>query len=179
MSRLGSLLSAALLGSLVCSCQTLSRFDTKNGAAYCGSIVSAPFVRTLESEGGFQGNLRLRLELDTDHLSTTPGKLTTDDAADGPCAPQATFDGAGLRVTQEFVHDALSTMTFEDGQIQNVVAWVDSTCRGPMLAVVSLLKSNRVDVRLLKPSAAVPAGTAKQDAFSLFSLDRHDSGCGY
>jgi hypothetical protein len=178
MSRLRGFLFVVLAAPL-CSCQSLARFDTKDGGAYCGPIVSAQFVRTLESEGGFQGSLRLRLEIDTDHLTTLPGKLTTDDAQDGPCMPRATFDRASLRVTPEVVHDALSTMTFEDGQVQNIVAWVDSTCRGPMLAVVSLLKSDRVDVRLLQPSAAAAAGDTKRDAFALFSLDRLDNGCGY
>jgi hypothetical protein len=168
-----------VFASLLSSCQSLARFDTQNGAAYCGSIVGAQFIRTpMESDVGFQRDLRLRLEIDTDHLTTVPGKITTDDAADGPCLPQATFEKANLRVTPEVVHDTLSTMTFEDGQVQNIVAWVDSTCRGPMLAIVSLVKNDHVDVRLLKPATG-PPDTAKRDSFALFSLDRLENGCGF
>ena len=185
MSRPLGLL-ALLLGASLVSCQSLSRFDTENGAAYCGPIVSAQFVRTVlgpdvtppEARVGFQREFRLKLEIDANHLTTAPGTLTTDDAADGPCQPRATFDKSPLRVTPEVVHDALSNMTFEDGQVQNIVAWVDSTCRGPMLAVVSLLKNDNVDVRLLKP--ALGTGTEpKTDSFALFSLDRCDNGCGF
>jgi hypothetical protein len=189
MSRSRALLPIVLACPLF-SCQSLARFDTKNGAAYCGSMVGAQFISTPkppvpspESDVGFQRLLRLRLEIDTDHLTTVPGKITTDDgtgpggAADSPCVPQATFENASLRVTPEIVHDTLSTMTFEDGQIQNIMAWVDSTCRGPMLAVVSLMKNDHVDVRLLKPAIG-PPNTTKRDSFALFSLDRQDNGCG-
>jgi hypothetical protein len=182
MSRLRALLPIVLACPLF-SCQNLARFDTKNGAAYCGSIVDAQFIRTPPESDGFQ-RLRMRLEIDTDQLTTIPGKITTDDAATnspdtaGPCSPQATFENASLRVTPEIVHDALSTMTFEDGQIQNIVAWVDSTCRGTMLAVVSLAKNDHVEVRLLKPAIG-PPNTTKRDSFALFSLDRNDNGCGY
>jgi hypothetical protein len=170
----------ALLGAaLSLSCQSLDRYDTKNGAAYCGAIVSGQFVRTTVTEGGFDKALRLRLRLDTDLLATAPGTLTTDDAADGPCAPKATFDGAKLRVTKELVGDALSSLTFEDGQVHNIVAWVDSTCRGPMLSIVSLYKDDRVEVRLLRPGEAAATGGTPRDAFALFPLQRSDTGCGY
>lgn len=163
--------------ALSLSCQSIDKFDTKNGGAYCGGIVGAQFIRTNENEGGFARTLRLGLTLDVARLTTTPGTLTTDDAADGPCAPRATFDHAALRVTPEVVEDPLSTMTFEDGQIQNVIAWADSTCSGSMLVVVSLMKDDRVDVRLLKPAA--PAATDRRDAFALFPLARSESGCGF
>ena len=186
MSRLTGLLPVVLAGPLL-SCQSLARFDTENGAAYCGSMVDAQFIWTPpDSDVGFQRLLRMQLEIDTDHLTTLPGKITTDDSAadsqdssaHGPCYPQATFEKASLRVTQEIVHDTLSTMTFEDGQIQNIVAWVDSTCRGPMLAIVSLVKNDHVDVRLLKPALG-PPNTPKRDSFALFPLERRDNGCGF
>jgi hypothetical protein len=69
-------------------------------------------------------------------------------------------------------------MTFEEGQVQNIVAWTRSTCRGPMLAVVSFLKNDHVDVRLLKPRAAKPA-PGERDAFAFFPLSRSASGCGF
>ena len=169
------------------SCESLARFDTRSGEPFCGPIVGAQFVRTPESEGGFRARwstpsgyrvLGARLELDTDSLTTTPGSLSTNDAGAGPCGARPTFDRAPLRVTPEVVHDSLSSMEFEDGQVQNLVAWVDSTCRGPMLAVVSLYKNDRVGLRLMKPRSAPPTAgataTPERDAFALFSLDRRD-----
>lgn len=169
--------ASAGLACCLFGCQSLDRFDTKNGAAYCGAIESSQFVWTTPDEGGFDRQLRLKLELDTAALDTTPGKITTDDASDGPCAPSATFDRAKLRVTPEVVRDSLSLMTFDEGQVHNVIAWVGSTCRGSMLSVVSLYKTDRVDVRILKPVS--PNTTGQRDAFALFPLDRREGGCGF
>jgi hypothetical protein len=174
--------SVAALGLLLAlGCQSLDTFDTERGDAYCGAIVDAQFVRTSLTVGGFQRQLRLGLEIDTGALTTTPGRVWTDDALDGPCAPSATFDTktSSLRVTPEVVRDPLSTLTFEDGQLHNIVAWVDSTCRGPMLSIVSLYKDDRVEVRFLRPGAASTGGTKAQDAFARFSLSRRKHGCGY
>lgn len=159
-------------------CENLSRFDTKGSAAYCGTIVGAQFVRTTESKGGFRRDLRLRLQLDTETLSTLPGTLSTDDAAVGPCAPNALFHEAPLRVTPEVVNDALSSLEFEEGQVHNVVAWVDSSCRGPMLSIVSMYKNGHVALRLLKPGTTGIDGTDR-DAFALFQMARSDTGCGF
>lgn len=170
----------AFAGTLL-GCQSLDRFDTKSGAAYCGSIESSQFIWTPPTQGGFDRRLRMRLELDTGAADVggtgRPGKITTDDTDLGPCAPSSTFAATPLRVMPEVAHDSLSLMTFEDGQVRNIVAWVDSTCRGTMLAIVSLYSSDHVDVRLLKPGAA--SATNPQDAFALFPLDRREAGCGF
>jgi hypothetical protein len=159
---------------LAFGCQTLGRFETKGKAAYCGEIVDSKFVWTPDNQGGFDRQFALRLRIDATELTTNPGTLSSNDADGGPCGGAATFDEAKLVVTPELSNDPLSTLTFEDGQVQNVVAWVDSTCRGKMLAIVSLYKSNHVQVRLLKPGANT---TNDRDAFALFMLDRYDDGC--
>ena len=180
---------------LLGGCQELDRFDTSGDAAYRGSIVGAQFVRTPEDEGGFKRELLMCVELDTDALTTTPGTMTTDDAADGPCAPLATFDNAPIRAVREVFDDPLSTLRFSDAQEHNVLGWVESTCRGPMLAVVSLMKSDDVEVRLLKPPpASMPAPAAvdggvcepvvteppgSRAAFALFKLGRQEAGCSF
>jgi hypothetical protein len=182
------------LAALLLGCQSLDRFDTKQGSAYCGAIESSQFIWTpappLEppcptsppAEGGFDRRLRMRLELDTNQLQTAdpahpPGKITTDDTDLCPCAPKATFEEAPLRIVPEVARDSLSLMTFEEGQVRNIIAWVDSTCRGPMLAIVSLYNTDRVDVRLMK--AAPSNATDHRDAFALFPLDRREAGCGF
>lgn len=172
---LAQLTALAVLPAL--GCESLAAFDTAGEAAYCGRSVDARFVRTPPAEGGFE-RIRLRAELDPAALTSTPARLTTDDAADGPCAPLATLADAPVEVTPELVHDSLSALTFEDGQAQNVIGWVSSTCRGRMLAVVSLYAGgDRVDVRLLRPRD--PAIAGDRDAFIRFLLDRSRSGCGY
>jgi hypothetical protein len=117
----------------------------------------------------------MRVDLDMSQLTTFPGTLTSDDSDDGPCTAtpdHRTFNKAQLRVTKEVVSDALSSMTFEDGQVDNIIAWVDSSCRGTMLAIVSLYKNDRVEVRLLKPVDPATVATGQRDAFALFTLQR-------
>jgi hypothetical protein len=166
-------LIAGLLSTTACS--SLDRFDTKDGDAYCGSIVSAAFVRE-----GFPPDLRVKLTIDTDALDSTPGTLTTDDASGGPCAPVPRLSGAVLRVTETMLHDPLSTFDFGTGRDHNLMTWVDSTCEGPMLAVVSLLRNDDVEVRLMKPPATASAGTEPpQPGFALFQLTRRKDACGF
>jgi hypothetical protein len=124
--------------------------------------------------GGFDRTMTLKLKLDTGTLNTIPGAITSNDEACGPKTP--TFYDAKLMMTEEVVNDPLSTLSFEDGQVHNIVAWVDSTCRGKMLAVVSLYKTNHVEVRLLKPGTGA-VDSNDRDGFALFQLDRSDDGC--
>jgi hypothetical protein len=174
----GPLAAAALLGLFELGCRDLDRFDTTGDEAYCGAIINAQFVRTVEDEGGFERNLRLHLEVDVDSLNTTPGTLTSDDAENGRCSPEAFFQDAPLISVPELAHDSLSSMTFDDAQEHNVVAWTESTCRGPIFTVVSLLKNGDVEVRLLTPPPAAPLGEERA-AFAVFELKRRTSGCGF
>lgn len=167
---------ALLIGLLLTAsgCRDIDRFDTGDGEAYCGSIVPAPFVFE-----GFPVNLRLRLTIDTDRLDSVPGVITTDDVA-GSCAPAPMFDQAELRVTPDVLHDTLSTLEFGQGRDLNVLAWVRSGCEGPMLAVMSLMKNDDVELRLLKPPAA-PASPDDDPpgGFALFQLQRQQGSCGF
>lgn len=182
--------SLLLIGTLLCSfsCRSVSRFDTDGGAAYCGALVSGPafhegFVATAQPP-----DLRLQLTLDTSQLSglsetTTarPGALTSNDSVKGLCATQPLFLNSPLRAIPEVNHDALSTLTFGEGHDDDFFAWTDSTCQGTMLALVSLLRSGDVEVRLFKP-APFPAPEAppeKRPGFALFYLKRSETGCGF
>ena len=166
---------ALLLVVLLSGCRTLDRFDTSDGAAYCGSIVSAQFVRE-----GYPPDLRLALTLDMNHLGSTPGTITTDDAETGPCVPSPRFDHAVLHASSEVQSDQLSTLDFGTGRDFNFVAWTESSCEGPALAVVSLMKNDDVEVRLLRPPpATTPPDPPKAAGFALFQLERRSGGCGY
>jgi hypothetical protein len=158
--------------SVLPACEDIEKFDTKGDAAYCGSVIDAQFVKTREDQGGFGHDARMRLQLDTSQLNSAPGTITTDDTN---CNGSRTFDGAEIRVQPEMKHDPLYLMTFEDGQIQNIVGWANS-CRGSSLVILSLLKTDRVDVRLLEPKDLVPTGN---DVFSVFQLTRNEIGCGF
>jgi hypothetical protein len=164
------LLFGLLLG--LCACDDLSRFDTKGGGAYCGSIVDASFVRQ-----GFAQHTRLQLKLDTDRLSSQPGSISSDDTVDGPCAPQATFNNAALRSSEKLQADPLSTLAFGDARELNLMTWVDASCGGSYLGVVSLMRNDDVEVRLMR-------GQANDDGeevgpFGVFHLARFSADCGY
>lgn len=166
---------------LLAGCRDIDRFDTEEGAAYCGSMVAAPFVHDgfVSDETG-RPNLRLHLELDTDSLTEFPGLVTTDDAS-GLCSPRPILENSPLRAIAEVQNDPLSLLEFGDGREYNFLAWVDSTCQGTLLAVISLMKNDDVEVRLLKPKAApaTAATAADRPGFIVFQLKRRDEGCGF
>jgi hypothetical protein len=170
MPRASLIFGLLLLGG----CRDIDRFDTGDGEAYCGTIVTAPFVRE-----GFATNLRVRLKIDTDRLDSVPGTITTDDLA-GPCTPAPLFQDAELRVTPDVLHDPISTLEFGEGRDMNLITWAHSGCQGPMLAVVSLMKNDDVELRLLKPpSAPLAPGEDPGGGYGLFQLRRQEGTCGF
>jgi len=193
-SRLGSpralgawvVLSAALASS----CRDLDGFDSKPGQAYCGSIGLSAFHDGFVKENS-PSTLQLALTLDTGKLGSFPGQLSSNDPqgmCGTPDAPQVLFLNAPVRAIPEVDNDTLSALTFGEGHEQDFFAWVDSTCQGTMLAVVSLMKNNQVELRLFKPAAMpVPGATAAQrPGFALFhlypkplSLPENEGGCGF
>jgi hypothetical protein len=201
-----SFVIAAWALSGAAACTSLDRFDTDGSAAYCGQMIGSPAFHEGLLPDGVPPTLRLRMTLDTDALrerttraygsaasgarsETRPaqtvvvGRYTTDDAGDGLCAASGTvlFDNAPLRAIPELDHDPLSTLEFGEGRDYNFFAWVDSTCQGTMLTVVSLMRNDGIEVRVLKP-ASMPLADAQSDqrpGFAVFSLARRDEGCGF
>jgi hypothetical protein len=146
-------------------CRDLERFDTGEHGAYCGQIINGAFTRR-----GFKEDLGMRLTLNTDALQTDPGTLSTNDAELGDCAPLPSFDHAPLQVTPELFSDPLSLLEFGATRDHNFVAWVDSTCQGSALAVVSLMHTGDVEVRLLR--RAQPSDPPAPGDFGVFQLQR-------
>lgn len=169
------------LAQATLGCRDIDRFDTEGSAAYCGSIVGAASFHKGFIETGAPPSLNLRLHIDTDALTTTPGIVTSDDRDIGLCSAEGAplFDEAPLRAIDEVLKDAISHAEFGDGHEHDLFAWVDSTCQGTMLAVMSLLTSGAVEVRLFKPakSAAAEAPQAQQAGFAVFHLTRSERGC--
>lgn len=153
-------------------CNDLSRFDNSDGSAYCGNIVSASFVRK-----GFDHRPRLELQLNMSSLDKNPGRITTDDARDGLCRPQATFDASTLRISTQLQSDPLSQLQFGDERETNLLTWVDSTCDGTYLAVVSLLRNDDVEVRLMRSQRS--PDDEEVGPFGVFHLKRHRTTCAF
>ncbi|MBX3182948.1 MAG: hypothetical protein KIT72_17850 [Polyangiaceae bacterium] len=170
------LCSLGALASLALGCSELERYDTKAGEAYCGNIVGAEFIRTPERQGGFSQELRARITLDVNQQHGPQLVLTTSDVS-GPCAPRPTFDDAPLVTVPELSSDPFSQLTFGDGRDYNFVGWVESTCRGPVMAVVSLMNDSELELRLLKPPVETEAGP--RPAFALFRTKLSTGSCGF
>jgi hypothetical protein len=153
-------------------CKNIDEFDTGTHDAYCGQVVGAPFVRE-----DFDRQLQLQIQLHLATLNTLPGEITTDDSDIGRCAPLPLFDAAKLRAPNKLESDALSTLSFGDTSLLNFMSWVDSTCNGTYLAVVSLLQDKSVEVRLLRGELD-PEGH-EVGAFGIFKLKRSVGGCNF
>jgi hypothetical protein len=184
--------STTLLAALLCAvgslaCSSLDRFDTKGAAAYCGSLVASPPFEEGLLPKGRPRSLLLRLTLDVGALtsrgdqSAQVGELSSDDRERGLCSGQSLplFEAAPLRTIPALDHDLLSTLEFGSGRDYSFFAWVDSTCQQTMLALVSLMRNDDVEVRLFKPAAfAAPGvGPELEPGFGLFTLRRQDIGC--
>lgn len=178
-------IALALVGLvLLPGCHSLDRFDTSGKEPFTGCMTGAPFAH----QGMLAANERplleadLRLDIDSLFQNTnpprSPGRLSTK-PAQGLCAPDPLFDDAPLRLMKALQYDALSLLTFGDGRDYSFMAWVDSTCQGTMLAVVSLMHDNTVELRLLKPAPEPDsdAGPEASPGFGVFRLDQRDHTC--
>lgn len=177
------------LGAVIGGCSSIERFATKGNAAYCGDLVSGPaFHEGLLPSAARPPTFRLALTLDAEALAAriedepvTVGHLSSNDADRGLCSAtgEPLFADAALRTIPELDHDPLSLLEFGEGRNYNFFAWVDSTCRGTLLAVVSLLRNDSVEVRLFKPAAFSTAATdpEQRPGFGLFQLHREEAGC--
>jgi hypothetical protein len=172
--------AAAALGGLnALGCRDLSGFTTSHGDSYQGSVVAGDFVRA-----GVPAGTRLCLTLDTDHLQDGPGALWTDDGR---------FHAAPFRPIPQIWHDPLSTLSFGDGRLKNLVYVVRATTTfgdgdgDDVLAVVSLMQSGDVEVRLLRGAPPVPGGdggasgggAAGGNVFAVFDLTRQEGACAF
>ena len=158
-------------------CSDLSKFQLDDNEAYCGRMVSAPLFQSGFVPEGTGPALEMRMHLDVDALTTAPGTLTSDDRNRGLCRDndQPLFDEAPLRAIPEVLHDAISTLEFGQGREHSFFAYVDSTCQGTMLAVVSLMHNKDVELRLFKPAPA-----AGSSGYALFYLQpRETANCGF
>lgn len=174
-----------LLGALsVIGCRDLTTFDSKTGEVYCGRIGSPAFQDGFVKEGS-PPDLEVALTLDTSKLTSEPGILSSREGSPtvttGICGEEPLFADAPLRAIPQVERDALSALTFGEGHEHDFFAWVDSTCQGTMLAIVSLLKNNLVELRLFKPARRPPpnAPAGERPGFAVFHMEvRKTADCG-
>jgi hypothetical protein len=158
-------------------CRDLSKFDTGPGNRFEGAVVDADFVRA-----GVDMGTTLCLTLDTDHLQDAPGNLSTSDGR---------FQHTPMRPIPQIWHDPLSTLSFGDGRFQNLVYVVGAVTPFPdnagtdVFAVVSLMQTGGIEVRLLRGAPALADAAATDGAppaapvFAVFSLARKEGPCAY
>jgi hypothetical protein len=145
----------------ISGCRDISRFTTV-GDHYEGPVVPADFVRV-----GIQANTKACLTIDTNRLQDTGGSLSTDDGR---------FHLAPLRPIPPIWHDPLSTLSFGEGRLENLIyAATASTSFGDaggddVVAVISFMQAGDVEIRLIHPSGAL---------FAVFDLVRAPGACSY
>jgi hypothetical protein len=182
---------AWLLAALAClGCRDLDRFNTRNGESYCGNLVGQGTISTGFEEPGWVGTRSkpiLSLSLNTGDLfreGGVPAVITSRDAAFGPCGPdRPLFDKAKVRTIPKSLGDRVSAMHLGEDHEEDVATFVDSTCSGSMVGILSLIQNGDVELRLLRPvperagDAPVPPDAAAR--FGLFALAKTKEGCGF
>lgn len=166
MSRRAAVLVAVALGALA-ACRDTSEFTTKSGH-FGGQVVAGSFVRA-----GLPEDVVMCLTFDAGRLQDAPGSITTSDGR---------FRATPLRPIPQLWHDPLSTMSFGDGRVQNLLYVASPTedgGGGDVMVLVSLMQSGGVEVRLLRgaPGADAAAPAGGPPLFGVFDLQRRDGPC--
>jgi hypothetical protein len=180
-------LGSACLSLLVAcsvSCRDLDRFDTRGEPSFCGELVGGKYFTDGFKADDVSHQLTMMLELDTSQLANLgenkpsfPGLLRTNDV-NGICPGEPLFKAARLRTIPQVSHDTLSTLSFGEGHDEDFFAWVDSTCQGTMLTLVSLLRNGRVELRLFKPAPFTNDDAPEmKPGYGVFYLDRSEHAC--
>jgi hypothetical protein len=158
--------------SFVQGCNGVSQFSN----TYSGTIVaggpdeSSSFVRV-----GFVPNMALCLSLDASNLQGAAGTLSSNDGR---------FQDTPLRPIPQIWHDPLSTLTFGEGRLQNLVyivtPVVDADALGDVTMVLSLMQTGTVEVRLFRGAPSLDSsGPGANNLFGVFTLSRIQGPCSF
>lgn len=157
--------AAMLALAALAACRDTSRFST-NGDRFQGPVVQGSFVRA-----GLPETVQMCLTLDTDHLQDAPGVISTSDGR---------FARVPLRPIPQVWHDPLSTLSFGDGRVQNLMYAAAPSDAQDVVVIVSLMKSDAIEVRLLRGAPGADAGTGAPPAlFGVFTLERQTGPCAF
>jgi hypothetical protein len=166
----------AFVALLLFGCRDLSNFTTGDDS-YEGSVVPGDFVRA-----GVDPGTKLCLTIDTDHLQDAPGAISTSDGH---------FQVVGLRPIPQIWHDPLSTVSFGEGRLKNLLYVASASAPfadgngNDVFVVVSLMQSGDVEVRLLRGAPGgrgADAGSTTGpggNLFAVFALSRKKGPCSY
>jgi hypothetical protein len=157
-------LVATLLFAALPACRDLSRFSSGDDH-FEGPVVRGSFVRA-----GIDESTNVCLRIDTEHLQDAPGFLSSTDGR---------FASTPLRPIPQIWQDPLSTLSFGEGRVKNLIYAVtpsaDAGDPQDMFAVVSFMQNNDVEVRLLR---SAPGGSTNA-VFGVFTLTRQKGPCSY
>ncbi len=144
-------------------CDHFDRFGTGSGSLE-GTIEPSDLVRA-----GFPPGTSLCLELDTSQLQSAPGSLSTSDGR---------FSRTTLRPIPPLASDTLSNLSFADGQVRNLLFAVRTIEPSPrdLLAIISLLDTGRVEVRLLN---GAPGAAGIDPLYGVFALEKKSTRCSF
>lgn len=168
---------AGLACAASAGCRDVSKFSTTQGDRYEGVVVAGDFVRS-----GIATSTSMCVTLDADHLQDAPGTLSTSDGR---------FKAAPLRPIPQIWHDPLSTLQFgSDTRVENLVYAVtplagDASAAEAqdVLAVVSLVETRHIEVRLLRGAPQTDAGPpppgVASTIFGVFHLSRQNGPCSF
>ena len=169
-------LAALTLAALpLVGCKDVASYSTAAGQSYCGSIVQGQFVRT-----GLGPDVQLRMTFDADHVTTSPGEITTSDGL---------LKGAPLHAVPPMFADPVSMMQFGEGRRRSYlfVAEPSTTDYGQRVnVIVSLMDTGDVEARLLRwgpnTTPGRPGGARDPGddmVFGVFPLTRQSGSCGF
>jgi hypothetical protein len=160
----------------IAGCRDVSGFDTARGGSYQGAVIDAPFVLA----GIDGGSTSLCITLDTNHLQDTPGNIWSSDGR---------FVNVPMRTIPQIWQDPLSTFTFGEGRLKNLMYVARATAPfsdgngNDLMVILSLMQAGDIEVRLLRgapfPVADGGAGPAEQNVFAVFDLNRQSGSCSF
>lgn len=149
-------LASASVGAGAAGCRNVREFTTGTDERFEGGVVKGTFVRA-----GVGEDTKVCLHLDADHLSDSPGTLSSSDKQ---------LTSTPLRPIPQVFHDPLSTLSFGEGRSRNLVYAALRADGTDVFVVVSLMESGDVEVRLLRGAPGADAGPPP--VFGVFLLKR-------
>ncbi|MCA9586353.1 MAG: hypothetical protein KC657_13435 [Myxococcales bacterium] len=159
-------LGLAALAALGCG-KDLKSFNTGSDDRFEGAVVRGTFVRAGVAEGA-----SMCLSLDAEKLQDAPGHISTSDGL---------FSRTPLRPIPQMWHDPLSTLSFGEGRVQNLVYAASPADGGPedAMVIVSLMKTDDVEVRVVRGAPREDAGAGPTQLFGVFQLSRLKGSCSF
>lgn len=145
----------------------LKAFNSKADDRFEGSVVRGTFVRA-----GIQEGAQMCLTLDAERLQDAPGTMSTSDGL---------FVSTPLRPIPQLLHDPLSTLSFGEGRVQNIVYAASPTDGGAedALVVLSLMKTGDIEVRVVRGAPREDAGAPSNQLFGVYLLERRAGPCSF